>query len=250
LEVETHGIVYWLHLIGYHADLEQDEMHTELFGWNQNSDYRWKLINRAKEINEAGGFDDITIGDINVYVNNEDGVSFIKSIIALILVKAEILPENLNVAITPGSQVWLSFPVNHENLRSISQYWKGLTHQGIDFACVLGTPVIAVADGVRVEPSNPAYTWDLSGWGNAIWLDHGGLYTLYAHNSSITVKFGESVKKGQEIGKCGSTGNSTGPHVHFGVSLKHPDDLLAWYDTDAWRDPSIYLGKKVNVNKE
>lgn len=85
-------------------------------------------------------------------------------------------------------------------------------HQGVDLHAAYGTPIIAVADG-RV---------DFSGWhgghGNAVEINHGGgLQTLYGHMSRIAVHSGESVHRGEVIGYVGSTGLSTGPHLHFEV---------------------------------
>jgi len=85
-------------------------------------------------------------------------------------------------------------------------------HTGVDMACPYGTHVHAAQDGVVVFSG-----WK-GGYGNAVILDHGGgLGTLYAHNSSLEVRVGEMVNRGQVIAKVGSTGYSTGPHVHFEV---------------------------------
>ncbi len=88
-------------------------------------------------------------------------------------------------------------------------------HGAIDIAVAEGTDVLAAADGVVEYVGN-----DPDGYGNYITIDHqNGYKTRYAHNSEILVKKGDSVKKGQVIAKSGSTGNSTGPHLHFEVLL-------------------------------
>jgi murein DD-endopeptidase MepM/ murein hydrolase activator NlpD len=85
-------------------------------------------------------------------------------------------------------------------------------HKGIDFEADVGDPVLAVADGVV------SYSGVRSGYGNVIEIDHGnGYVTRYAHNSRLTRKVGELVRAGQEVAKAGSTGRSTGAHVHFEV---------------------------------
>lgn len=85
-------------------------------------------------------------------------------------------------------------------------------HKGIDIGVVTGTSV-AAADGGKVSLAG----WN-GGYGNCVIIDHGnGRQTLYGHLEGYTVQAGDVVGKGQEIGKSGSTGNSTGPHLHFGV---------------------------------
>ena len=85
-------------------------------------------------------------------------------------------------------------------------------HKGIDFDARTGDPVLAVADGVV------SYSGVRSGYGNVVEIDHGnGYVTRYAHNSRNTVQVGDLVRVGKEIAKAGSTGRSTGAHVHFEV---------------------------------
>lgn len=85
-------------------------------------------------------------------------------------------------------------------------------HKGIDFEADVGDPVLAVADGVV------SYAGVRSGYGNVVEIDHGnGYVTRYAHNSRLERQVGDLVRAGQEIAKAGSTGRSTGAHVHFEV---------------------------------
>ncbi len=85
-------------------------------------------------------------------------------------------------------------------------------HHGVDFAGKLGSPVVAVASGI-VTWSGERY-----GYGLMVEIDHGdGYVTRYAHNLRNLVRVGERVKKGQTVALMGSTGRSTGPHVHFEV---------------------------------
>lgn len=86
-------------------------------------------------------------------------------------------------------------------------------HRGIDIGAPSGSNVLAADAGtVIVAGTGKSY-------GNYVVIDHGNGYTtLYAHNSRLCVSVGDSVTRGQVIAKCGSTGNSTGPHIHFEVS--------------------------------
>lgn len=113
-------------------------------------------------------------------------------------------------------------PVKEADIRQISSYFGYRTdpiykvtkyHSGIDFASYVGAEVFASGDGevVKVETNY----W---GYGNMITLDHGyGYKTRYAHLSKFAVQKGQKVKRGQLIGYVGSTGKSTGPHLHYEV---------------------------------
>lgn len=99
-------------------------------------------------------------------------------------------------------------------------------HAGVDFAAPLGTPIFAAAGGVVISAEqHPVY-------GNAVTIDHGNdLATLYAHASKLVVKVGDIVKRGQKVAEVGTTGRSTGPHLHFEVHVKgvpqNPSKFLA-----------------------
>lgn len=88
----------------------------------------------------------------------------------------------------------------------------GQFHKGMDFHASVGDPVLAVADGVV------AFAGVKSGYGNVVDVDHGnGYVTRYAHNSRLVVREGDLVRAGQQVARAGSTGRSTGAHVHFEV---------------------------------
>lgn len=102
------------------------------------------------------------------------------------------------------------------------------SHSGIDFKADQGAPVVASSDGIIT------YTGDHFFSGNSIFIDHGlGIITMYFHLSSILAKPGESVQKGAVIGRVGSTGRSTGPHLHWGMRINNqrvdPMALLKHY---------------------
>lgn len=94
--------------------------------------------------------------------------------------------------------------------------WGGSDfHPGIDIANDYGTPIVATADGVVT-----AAGWNSGGYGNMVDIDHGnGIMTRYGHAQQVVVSVGQSVKKGQVIAYMGSTGFSTGPHVHYEVHV-------------------------------
>ncbi len=85
-------------------------------------------------------------------------------------------------------------------------------HQGLDIAAPKGTAVYAASDGVVI------FSGYKNSYGNVVMIDHGGgIVTVYAHNSSLVAKTGQTVKRGSVISKVGSTGYSTGNHLHFEV---------------------------------
>ncbi len=91
---------------------------------------------------------------------------------------------------------------------------RGAFHEGIDFAGAEGSSVVAVGAGVV------SYAGERSGYGILVEINHGnGYITRYGHNEAVLVKAGDTVHKGQRISLMGSTGRSTGPHVHFEVLL-------------------------------
>ena len=98
-------------------------------------------------------------------------------------------------------------------------------HAGVDIGVGQGAPIVAAASGVVVSAG-----WQ-GGYGNATVIDHGGgLATLYAHQSSYSVSAGERVSRGEVIGAVGSTGYSTGPHLHFEVRVNgSPRDPMAYF---------------------
>ncbi|MNJ98761.1 Murein DD-endopeptidase MepM [compost metagenome] len=92
---------------------------------------------------------------------------------------------------------------------------RSAMHEGIDFAAPIGTPIVAAAGGVvTVAEFHPQY-------GNMMEIDHGNdMITRYAHTSRLLMQVGDIVRRGQHIADIGTTGRSTGPHLHFEVRVK------------------------------
>ena len=105
-----------------------------------------------------------------------------------------------------------SWPLAGYGYGSITQYYGNNGHMGLDVGIPYGTPIYAAESGQVISAE---YHWS---WGNNVLIWHNGTYsTRYAHCSSLAVSAGEYVQKGQVIGYAGSTGNSTGNHLHFEV---------------------------------
>ncbi|MGL5076010.1 MAG: M23 family metallopeptidase, partial [Waterburya sp.] len=108
-------------------------------------------------------------------------------------------------------------------------YRWGRLHAGIDIAAPVGTPILAAASGEVIEAG-----WNSGGYGNLVKLQHlDGSVTLYGHNDRLLVTLGQKVNKGEQIAEMGSTGYSTGSHLHFEI---HPTGQEAV-------DPIAYLSK-------
>jgi murein DD-endopeptidase MepM/ murein hydrolase activator NlpD len=113
-------------------------------------------------------------------------------------------------------------PVSNKNLKRVASgfgyridplYKDSRLHAGLDFSAPTGTPIYATADGeVQIAGFNT------DGYGNKVVINHGyGFQTLYAHMVRVIARVGQSIKRGEVIGYVGSTGKSTGPHLHYEV---------------------------------
>ena len=117
-----------------------------------------------------------------------------------------------------------TWPVNGTVTSEFGYRW-GRQHEGIDIGAPSGTPVYAANSGTV------SYAGAMGGYGNMVLVDHGGgIVTAYAHQTSIVVSTGTRVSAGQQVGTVGSTGNVTGPHLHFevrvGGSARNPRGYL------------------------
>ncbi|MEO1062681.1 MAG: M23 family metallopeptidase [Actinomycetota bacterium] len=123
-----------------------------------------------------------------------------------------------------GGSGQLSWPASGTLTSGFGPRW-GRMHQGIDIAAPTGSPIAAADGGVVIHSGS------LGGYGQTVIVDHGGgIVTLYAHMSERIAGNGQSVSRGELIGRIGSTGNSTGPHLHFEVrvngSARNPMNFL------------------------
>jgi murein DD-endopeptidase MepM/ murein hydrolase activator NlpD len=117
----------------------------------------------------------------------------------------------------------LGWPVSAPITSPFGWRW-GRMHEGIDLGAAYGTPIAAAGSGTVI------YAGWLGGYGNLTVIDHGGgLATAYGHQSRIAVSVGQQVSRGEVIGYVGSTGHSTGPHLHFEVRINgQPVDPLGY----------------------
>jgi len=131
----------------------------------------------------------------------------------LVVLENLVLNENLQKEVQPSGRPivkgWIS---SYYGMRTHPLSGRREMHKGVDFAGKLGGPVIAVAKGVVT------YAGKRYGYGQVIDIAHGNGYTTrYGHNSRLLVSVGDTVEKGFQIAEIGSSGRSTGPHVHFEV---------------------------------
>jgi murein DD-endopeptidase MepM/ murein hydrolase activator NlpD len=111
------------------------------------------------------------------------------------------------------SAAGLIWPCDGVVVSGFGMRW-GRMHEGIDIGCAYGAPNRAAAAGTVI------YSGWLGGYGNLVVIDHGnGLSTAYAHASALLVSVGQSVSQGETVSLVGSTGNSSGPHLHFEVRI-------------------------------
>jgi len=131
-----------------------------------------------------------------------------------------------------------NYPLSHIRITSKFTYkrWHPILHKyrphlGIDFGAKRGTPIYALSSGKVI------YAGWMRGYGKVTKIAHGaGIVSLYAHQSKLLVKVGQIVKAHQVIGKVGSTGRSTGPHLHLGV-----------YKRGKPINPANYIGRSVKI---
>lgn len=137
----------------------------------------------------------------------DDYMNVVESALMRDRIQSKMLPtvQPVNVAYNASG-----FGVRHDPFNGRSAF-----HEGIDFAAPTGTPIVAAAGGVVIAAE---YHYQ---YGNILEIDHGNdIVTRYAHASRLHAKLGDIVRRGQHIANIGSTGRSTGPHLHFEVRVK------------------------------
>lgn len=174
---------------------------------NNNKEYKTyrKVISAGKEGSK----------EVTATIKKINGIEESREIISeKVLVEPTVEKVEVGTLNTPPKKAIGSFAYPVVGARLTSKFgtrW-GTMHSGIDLACAKGTPIKA-SDGGTVVFSG----WG-NGYGNMIKINHGnGFYTIYGHNSKNIVSVGQKVAQGEVIGYVGSTGNSTGNHVHFEI---------------------------------
>ncbi len=177
---------------------------------NVNDDTLYKGTTKVVTKGQAG--ERKIVADVTYVDNKEEGREILSSVVTkqpvtkVIHVGTKERPKTM----ATGK---LSRPVKGAIISSNYGMRRGSMHKGVDFAARTGTRISA-ADGGTVTWAG----WKSGGWGYLVVINHGnGLETFYAHNSKVLVKVGQKVAKGEQIAKMGSTGNSSGPHVHFEI---------------------------------
>lgn len=166
----------------------------------ENGDSLWGIARlfgvEAKEILRANG----------------KSTDFLEAGEQLLLPGAKPLRKDIsNVSVSRAAEAKFILPATGQVSSPFGWRW-GRLHKGMDIADDEGTPILAAMSGKVVHAG-----W-ISGYGNAVILQHRrGYSTLYGHMRQILVEQGMAVRQGEPVGRMGSTGNSTGPHVHFEV---------------------------------
>ena len=181
-----------------------------------------EVVNKIKSEYDGNGLDlDLTITE--VYTENKEEIKTDNITVAQTVVSngiEELIEEKeaaeaiasingINLSVLPVSGTITS---RFSDVSSIRSYRP---HTGLDIACSTGTGIKVVAKGTVVSAG-----WDPYGLGNAVKIDHGnGVQTWYGHCSKLYVSVGKEVSAGDIIAAVGSTGNSTGPHLHFEIRI-------------------------------
>lgn len=178
---------------------------------NRNKTEDIKLDNHITYTKEIDNINDVNTVDEIVKKIKEDSSN---SLICFSKEQESISVQSSNLSRASTKINLLQFPAKGSITSPFGMRW-GRMHNGIDIGASMGDPIYAAMDG-KITCAE----WE-DGYGKVIKIDHGvGIQTIYGHCSSIDVSVGQTVKRGDKIGLVGSTGNSTGPHVHFEVRVE------------------------------
>ncbi len=172
------------------------------------------VVEEIKE--EFDGDLDLDIGVVEIFDTNHVDVENVETAVAKVN-DDSLIQEKLKEKEATVNGIVLHLPLNEEAKTTITSRFgsrNGGYHSGLDIATTIGTPIYAAAAGTVT------YAGWQGGYGNLVIISHGnGVETYYAHCTSIYVSTGETVETGELISSVGSTGNSTGPHLHLEVRV-------------------------------
>ena len=139
------------------------------------------------------------------------------------------IPDNGKQAYAPPCG---GYPISHH----FNQIYNSVRHEGVDFETPIGTPIICTADGTV------AYVGTDTDYGHYVRVFHGEFHSFYAHLSQGSVHVGQPMKRGDQIGLSGNTGNTTGPHLHYEIRLGIENDYAPWTPLPMGRvDPETFF---------
>lgn len=217
------------------AELENrdNDVYRSIFEANPLPDSaRAKLVEKSKEFEKVNAQNDNELShDIAAQLNNISArISYQRNSYDTIenLIKNQDVKISSIPAIQPVSNKDLSRVASGFGMRIHPIYAIPKMHNGLDFTAPQGTPIYATGNG-RVTMAGPG-----TGTGNHVIINHGyGYETVYMHMMRVKARVGQQVKRGEVIGWVGSTGASTGPHLHYEVHInKHPVDPVYFFFND------------------
>lgn len=186
----------------------------------KDNDGTFKLNNRITYVKQDTSIKDINTVEEVVKISKKDANN---PLICFSKEKETKGAQNVSLSRASSITSFVSFPSKGTITSHFGMRW-GKMHNGIDIGAPMGDPIHAAMDGKVI-----CAEWE-NGYGKVIKIDHGvGVQTVYGHCSVIDVSKGQEVKRGEKIGEVGSTGNSTGPHVHFEVRVDGtPEDPIKY----------------------
>jgi murein DD-endopeptidase MepM/ murein hydrolase activator NlpD len=185
----------------------------------QQRSIRDELVSAQGRLSDVRSQQKVSLGNLTAEERAEAGeMDALQAQSANLASQIRAAQQRATATTSPGSgtpsHAGFVWPVSGPVTSSFGWRW-GRMHEGIDIGVSYGTPIHAAASGTVI------YCGWMEGYGNLVAVDHGnGIATAYAHQSSIAVTCGQGVAQGQVVGYVGSTGHSTGPHLHFEVRVR------------------------------